>query len=266
MDKRKITDSFSSNNDEKFLIAQVLDLAEESDKKNIIKSSNFLSDSEAAVVEAALQYAGYNYYLYGGYENSERRCFVFNPYSVYLEDFTPSLEESDILILNIQLSAYDTGAKLTHRDYLGAIIGCGVKREMIGDIIVYDSGSYVLLKSFIFPYVADTLHEVGRFKVKCSESKQLIAIEPQFKEIRTTVASLRVDAVVSAAFNISRSSTLDLIREGRVFVSGRAISKPDNIIAEGDKLSVRGKGKVIFLKIDGKSVKGRYRLLLNKYI
>jgi len=266
MDKRKITDSFSSNNDEKYLIAMILDLAEECEKKNVIKSSYFLSESEAATVERAISCAGYNYILFGGSDDSERKCFVFIPYLFYCDDYTPSLSETEISILNVQLNSYDFDSKLTHRDYLGALLGCGVKREMIGDIYVSGKGAYVVLKSSIFTFIVDTLKEVGRYKVKCVEANELPEIEPKFKEIRTTVASMRIDGVISAAFNVSRTHSSELLREGRVFVNGRPVSKPDHTIDEGDKLSVRGKGKIAISQIDGKSNKGRIRLLINKYI
>lgn len=266
MDKRKITDSFSSNNDEKYLIGLILDLADDCERKNIIRASYFLSESEIGIVEQAVSYAGYKYVLCGGDDNAERKCFVFIPYSFYYDDYNPSFAEMEISILNISLSSYDSGAKLTHRDYLGAILGCGVKREMIGDIYVSESGATVIMKSSIFSYISDTLNEVGRYKVRCSEASELPEIERNFKEIRTTVASLRIDGVISAAFNLSRSSASELIREGRVFVNGRAASKPDLSIDEGDKISLRGKGKIIVSQIDGKSAKGRFRLLVNKYI
>lgn len=266
MDKRKITDSFSSNNEEKYLIALILDLAEECETKNIIRSSYFLSESEAALVEQAVSYAGYNYTLFGGTENSERKCFVFVPYSFYYDDYTPTFADLEVSILSIQLNAYHSDANLTHRDYLGAIIGCGVKREMIGDIYVTSSGATVVLKSSIFSYIADSLKEVGRYKVKCTEIDHIPEIEAKFKEVRTTVASMRIDGVISAAFNLSRTSASELIREGRVFVNSRPVSKPDLSVDEGDKISARGKGKIVISQIDGKSAKGRYRLVINKYI
>ena len=146
-----------------------------------------------------------------------------------------------------------------HRDYLGAILGLGIERDRIGDILLFDDYAYVLCLSTVASAITQNLDKVGRTSVKA----EMIALsnvpvpERRVKNISFTVKSLRLDAVTGDMFGISRTTAAELIRIGAVSLNYSVCEKPDAPVREGDILSVRGKGKGRISEIGGRSKKDR---------
>ena len=160
------------------------------------------------------------------------------------------------------------GCGLTHRDYLGSILGLGITREKIGDLLVGSASCDVLLLPEIADYLLLNLESAGRvrLKVHALPLSDLELPQIQVKTVRDTVAALRLDAVMASGFSLSRGKAADLISAGRVQLNHRECGKCDRTVAQGDVISCRGLGKCSVKEIGGLSKKGRTMIVLERYI
>ena len=191
-------------------------------------------------------------FLFGGKEDCERKVAFFLPY--YLEETDFDIGE---IIKAVRIRSYF--GKPVHRDYLGAVLGLGIERDRIGDLLVFDDTAYLFCLSPVVSVLLQELEKVGRVSVK-SEQVALSDVpipERKVKKITFTVKSLRLDAVTGDMFGVSRTLAAELIREGAVTLNYSICEKVDATVKEGDTLSVRGKGKGRISQIGGRSRKDR---------
>ena len=205
------------------------------------------------------KFSGINLDFYAGFEGDSERCIacVYSQWDdVYTYDYP-------ITILYSQIYGDD---KLTHRDFLGAIMNLMLKREYIGDILVIDDKCYIACHNNMVPVIKSELKKVKRSFVDFEEyTKPLTYIRTVSLKKSVTVASLRLDAVLSAVLNISRSEAVTLIKQGLVSVNHLLSKHSDFEIMDGDVLSVRKHGK-FKLCFDGtKSRKDRFFITYLKY-
>ena len=191
-------------------------------------------------------------FLFGGKEDCERKVAFFLPY--YLEETDFDIGE---IIKAVRIRSYF--GKPVHRDYLGAVLGFGIERDRIGDLLVFDDTAYLFCLSPVVSVLLQELEKVGRVSVK-SEQVALSDVptpERKVKKITFTVKSLRLDAVTGDMFGVSRTLAAELIREGAVTLNYSICEKVDATVREGDTLSVHGKGKGRISQIGGRSRKDR---------
>ena len=199
--------------------------------------------------------------FYGGYDEAERKMVCFHTLD---EDYDREFPIHCIHITPRNVKFSDT---LTHRDYLGALLNLGIERYTIGDIIIKNKESYVFCNNKMCDYIVQNLTRIKHTDVRCTQEEQsILNISPQFQEIRGTVASVRLDAILTLAFNGSRSSLSNLIPAGKVFVNSRLIESNSYTLKEGDVISVRGYGKFIYQEQQNQTKKGRYFVVIMKYI
>ncbi len=243
------------------LLKRIEDLISQTERKCILSHSAFLDAAESA--EAALflrRQSGVSYAFSGGYEDAERKMLFILPDYIDEEYFTP-----DEYITAVRVS--HTFGELTHRDYLGSLMGLGIKRETLGDILVLENRAYIICTAMISGYILTNLEKIGRVGVKCEECS-LSEIEipaPVFDEVTGTVASLRADALTSLAFGISRTVAADMIRDGKLSLNHIELLNPAEDISEGDLLSLRGFGRAKLAEIGGTSKKGRQFVTFNVF-
>lgn len=194
----------------------------------------------------------------GGYEDAERTLFIS----------APEYEEVDIasILKVIKISGRDVD-KLTHRDYLGSLMGLGITRENIGDILVSESGALVFVKAEIAEYILINLEKIGRHGIKTElcDSKEIEIPKPKIKEIKGTVSSLRLDAVLSLGLGISRARAVELIGQGLVYLNWEVSESVSLQINEGDLISARGFGRMRLMEIGGLTRKGRTGIVIEKF-
>ena len=156
---------------------------------------------------------------------------------------------------------------VSHRDYLGSLMSTGLKRSKIGDILVLPEGCQVVVAAEVADYLLthwDRVHQVP-ISVREIDEEQL-AVEPErIKEIKATVASLRLDAVAAEGFGMSRTKMAREIKAERVKLNWRPESDPSADVREGDVLSMRGRGRVVVSQVSGKTRKGRTSIVLHRY-
>lgn len=181
------------------------------------------------------------------------------------EYFRNEPDDDPLTVLRVTLKK---GAPvLTHRDYLGSLMGLGIKRESTGDILVRKDGADIIVLKEMASFIMMNMDKAGRARLQFEEVPVSELIVPEFHRIEVTesVSSLRLDNVLSAAFGLSRGKAGEAVSAGIVFVNGVTVSKPEKQVTEGDKLVIRGRGKAVFKEIKGTSSKGRTIIVIEKY-
>lgn len=240
---------------------RIEDLMNRSVRTNQPTATGFLDPAELAEARLFLKSEpGARYVVCGGFEGAERSRLIFIP-DYYDENCFPA--EEYIAVIRAECSF----GNLTHRDWLGSVMGLGVKRDALGDILVCDGYADIICTDKIAQYLADNLIKVGRYGVKTHmiSMGEIVPPNPKF-DVRTgTVASLRADAVVALAFGISRTNAVSLIREGRLSVDHLPEQNTSAEIEEGVLLSLRGFGRAKLARVGGTSKKGRIFLEFNVF-
>ena len=156
---------------------------------------------------------------------------------------------------------------LTHRDFLGALMNLGIERDILGDIIVRDNVGYVFCEDKMAEYLREHLDKVKHTSISCEIVSECPArAVPDFANEELVVSSIRCDAVVSKAYKLSRSQSIELFRTKKVFVNGRQYENNSGILKDKDIVSVRGFGKFIFSGTPVETKKGRIRITIKKYV
>jgi len=229
------------------------ELASRACRRGVYSFSEFLTLAEQATLCGMRVEAPYT--LEGGYTDAERKIAVFGS-----KELCGYRAEPPIRCLRIAPLAPKFAESLTHRDFLGALIGLGIRREVLGDIIVGGNCGYLFCLESIAEYVLSQLTQVRRTAVKAerSDSPPVSAAElPERSQI--VVASERLDAVVAAVYKLSRSESQGLFGQDRVFVNGRAAGSLTYSPEVGDTISVRGFGRFVYEGVEGETRKGRLR-------
>lgn len=266
MNKTELLNKLARDNGERLLLARALDKLELARQRNIPACTGFLSPQERVSVENLLNACGHPRHLFfGGYEGAERTVCAFLPDWQEAEDWQGDGESCPVRALRCTWSG---GQKLTHRDFLGSILGLGLDREKVGDLLVADGRCDVLALEEVADFLVFHMEQAGRVKLKCSPLP-LDRLEPPAVETRTirdTVSSLRLDAVAASGFSLSRGRAAELISSGKFQLNHRECTKPDRPVAEGDVLSCRGLGKCAVKTVGGPSKKGRIMIELERYV
>ncbi|MCI9216937.1 YlmH/Sll1252 family protein [Lachnospiraceae bacterium 42-17] len=199
------------------------------------------------------------YETYGGYELSERQMAAFLPDALC---FTYPVRAVHVSPVNKRFAE-----ELSHRDYLGSLMNLGIDRCKLGDILVWEEGAVIFAKEEICGYIADNLTRIRHTSVNTSvQETEDITYTPRYEKLRGTVPSVRLDTVLSVCYPMSRSRLVPLIESGKVFVNGKLITSNGYHLKDGDIISVRGTGRVVYDGILSETKKGRYLISVRKYI
>lgn len=266
MNKKELLDRCARSGEERILLARVLDKLELAQSRDVPAHTPFLSPGEQASVTDLLNAWGRpRRRFWGGYPDSERNICFF-PAGWQEEDSVLTDPEGPLTALQAE---FPSGAALTHRDILGSLMGLGVTREVLGDILLPRPGvCQVVVLREAAPILLSQWESAGRYKVNLTEipTDRLTPRPPQVRTIRDTVATPRLDAVAAAGFSLSRGRAAALIASGKVSLNHRECLKPDRTVAEGDVLTCRGLGKCVVKGVPGQSKKGRTMLVLERYL
>lgn len=248
----------------RLLLARTMDQMDAAQRRSIPAHTHFLSPAQQAAVEGLIHAAGNPRHLFfGGYQGAERTICVFLP--DWLEEEQWPAGDHPLAALRLTAPA---AAQLSHRDWLGSILGLGLTREKVGDLLVAGCQCQAVLLAETAGIAASQLERVGRWPVKCApvELAELTPPERKVKVIRDTFASLRLDAVAASAFSLSRTRAASLIASGRVTLNHLECTKPDRPVEAGDVIACQGSGKCVVKAITGQSKKGRIMAELERYL
>ncbi|MBP3964267.1 RNA-binding protein [Paenibacillus lignilyticus] len=228
-----------------------------------VKVTDFLDPRQADIVASLVnRRADVGLRFVGGYEGAERRRAIIAP------DYRDLESEPEGIAL-IEVTGGTQGhLELDHGDYLGALLGLGIKRDRIGDLHVHEDSCHCLVVSEIADYINIHLRQVHRVHVLTDilPLHQLRPAVSAMEEMNLSVASLRLDGIASDVHRISRTKIVDPIRAGRCRVNWKVEEDPSTPLKEGDVVSMQGLGRFKVLVVEGITKKGRVRVKIGKFI
>jgi RNA-binding protein YlmH len=242
-------------------LRHLLDLCRKSEKTGLWQYSAFLSPAEQQDLLAAPEAAGFSFQLTGGYEHAERKILAAG------NEAEMGPPDPPVRLIAVKPKAEKYAEDLTHRDYLGAILGLGIERDLIGDILVRDRRAWFFCLASAADLLVSSLSQVRRTAVTAEAVEADVPeLRPRYAEMKLNVASERLDAVTAAFANLSRGQADRLFAAEKVFVNGRTVTDRSFRLKEGDVLSVRGFGKAVYDGIDHETRKNRYQVRLRKLV
>ena len=226
------------------------DLADRAQRRGVLTKTGFLTPAEGYALRQ--YHPGSDLMLFGGQEGCERQVAFFLPEYMEPEAFDPA---EHICAVRIEAHFGTPG----HRDYLGAALGLGIRRESLGDLRLFDNLAYLFCLPPVQPLLLEELKKVGRISVSVTPCllSEVPAQAVRAKVLSFTVKSLRLDAVTGAMFGLSRTAAAELIRMGGANLNYAPCERTDAPVKTGDVLSLRGHGKGRLKAIGGRSKKGR---------
>lgn len=218
--------------------------------------ADFFTANICKAVESMGTYYNAAVTTYGVFQEAERKMIAFN-----CEDL--SMTGAKVL----KVTNKSKFEELTHRDYLGALMNIGIKREKFGDLNVQGNSCYIVVSEEVLQYVITNLNKIGKCpcEVKEVNSSQILSIKPQFEEIVLTVNSNRIDSIVSSCLNISRGKAEEIISSGKVLIDYVSETSKNKQIQGGSIITIRGYGKYKLVDEIGWSSKGKTKILLKKF-
>ena len=253
-----IPNSAPMDEGERLLLAQACERLTRAEQRGIPAATVFLTPREQALLRQLLPQCRF----WGGTPDAERAVAYWLP---EYEDEDDYRENGPVACLR---AAFFEENAVGHRDMLGALMGCGIRREAVGDLCLQPRQCDLFVTAELAPYLLDNLTSAGRAHLTLTRIAPSQADRPPqtLQELRVTVSSPRLDSVISAAFHLSRGSAADAVAAGRVNLNDLTCLKPDRAVQENDTVSVRGLGKLRVLALGGLTKKGRLALTLGKYL
>ncbi len=261
MDRRNI-EKIARTPEDRLLLAKLWDKIDTGIRRNIPANTCFLSPRELELARYLFGEAP-GLTAFGGYAEAERKMLCYLP--DYLTE--EALYEEDSPLVCLRASFYQ-GDSPSHRDFLGALMGAGIARETLGDICVGKESCDFFVTQEIAPYVLQNFLSAGRVKLHLEQVplREAAIPQPEVKEIKDTLASLRLDSVISSGFRIGRSLAAQYVTSGKAAIDGLPCEKPDKAVEAGAKVSVRGLGKIKLETVNGQTKKGRISVVIHRYV
>ncbi|AFS78707.1 putative RNA-binding S4 domain-containing protein [Gottschalkia acidurici 9a] len=242
------------------VMRKILDKIESVLRHHDVEYTDFLDPYQRKLSHSILNRLDVSYYEEGGLEDSERKSIIIFPEYMSKENI-----ENPIKAIKIEGNFKFTN--LRHKDYLGAILGLGIKREKVGDINIYEDFAIILLHKELLDFVIYNLKNIGRENVTVRQISlgEIEKTKEEFEDIQTTISSLRLDALISGVCNLSRSKSANQIAQGKVKVNWQPILNASYEIGEDDVISIRGFGRIKIISELGKSKKGKDKVTVRIY-
>ena len=250
----------------------MLELSKTAYHRDIITYSDFLNLNELNILHSLPKEKLFTRFVtFGGYDTAERQMVAFLPDALCLRDeseVSPGfLYDFPFTALSIEPLHDKYAEELSHRDYLGAILNLGIERSKLGDILVDGKKAIIFIQTGLGAFLVETLCRVRHTVVTLhEESLTDFQYAPKVEEIKGTVASVRLDSLLSLAFSSSRSKLTGLIEGAKVFVNGKLMTTNSYQVKEEDIISVRGMGKFKYKGMISHTKKNRIFVCIHKYI
>ena len=278
MDKRVILDGIK-NQEQRYLAAQVLNKMDLVRGYRNFEKTDFLDPTQQAFVRRIVKQYGLtelNCNFFGGYKGAERKVAVFSCTCGHAvlneEDHADAFNRNNEIITCIRIEPHINEKQnqllnLSHRDYLGALMGLGIERSKIGDILPEENGvlCHIFIAVELQDYIAYNFTNAGNYGISLafiSLNDLMINRKTMLKESRKTVASLRLDCILAAALNLPRGKAADFIHAGKVTVNWEICENAARALKEEDVLSVKGFGRIYICRVEGMTKKGRIAIIL----
>ena len=257
--KEKILRYYRNTEGEEVAV-HLVDMAEQVQRSQKFRLGDFLDPYGQEIAETvAANYPGMRLDLDGGYQGAERqRCMFVD------QDFggTPSFD-----LAYIKVDWNGQFEHIGHRDVLGTVMSLGIERSRLGDIIMGNAQAGIVTDKKMAEYLLNNLVQIGHSGVKCqmADLADIPAKEEKYKELRATVASLRIDSIAAAGYGVSRSRAAADIASDKLKLNWQPVKNASQNVKEGDTLSLRGRGRLEIAEVRGQTKKGRIGVLLKRY-
>ena len=256
-----------------FLFARLDDLYRSADQ-GLLGGTSFLSPRDLHFAKRHLASVGAlgRTFEFGGYADAERKkLFILPEYMDGVKEYREILEygfESEFSAVEVRGSGYRS---LSHRDFLGSVLGLGLERSVIGDILVYDEEkprALIICDVAVSDFISGSLTKIGSDTVntRVVSIDSITVPERRFSHVTDTVASARLDGVVAAITSLSRERAKELVAGGFVELDYEPCERPDKVVAPPALITVRGYGKFRINALSDKTKKGRVRLDADKFV
>lgn len=252
---------YTMQKEEELLKKRLIELSRIANNQGRTTFSDFLNLNELNILHTTPSQNLYTCYKsFGGYVTAERQVVAF------ISDVVCGDLNYPISILEIQALNLKYAEVLNHRDYLGAILNLGIDRTKIGDILVEDSKAIIFVQEMLCDFIINNLTKIKHTSISIKKQKFFNKdYEPSYEIIKGTVASIRLDSLISMVFTSSRSKLVPLIEGGKVFVNSKLITTNSYNVKENDLISVRGLGKFQYKEVLTNTKKGRLYISVLKY-
>ena len=253
------------DNENKLLVAKVIDKYGFCINKNKITYTDFLDISSLAIIKKMLsEEKANNYIIYGGREEADRNLIIFYPEKLSKE----MVEKNYSKILEVIRIKLPNNISYEHREFLSGIMKLGIKREKFGDILVTDTGADIISLCEVSKYLKEGLQDLTRFRkslISIENINNIEIIENEYEDFNIIISSMRLDNFVSELTKCSRTKANEIIEMGRVFVNSINEFKFSKKIELNDIITIRGKGKFIFEGIEKETKSGKLLVNIKKY-
>jgi RNA-binding protein YlmH len=259
--KESLINNSKMIDDDKFSLIKTINIIDRAIKYYSVEYTNFLPPSVYVLINDYYVSDDFSIENFGGNENSERKIVIIKP-------SYEKLEYDEVPIIAIQINYSEKFSDINHRDVLGSLMALGIKRDIIGDIYVFDSFCQIIIKKSIFEFLIMNFKKVKRNTISIKEIAfdDIKYVEAEYNLINATIGSNRLDSIISKGFNIDRNIAKRKITTQTVKVNHRLIDKAHTELCENDLISVKGEGRIILYKINGLSKKNRLRIIIKKII
>ena len=249
--------------DTELIKKRLVELGRKSYNSGIFTFTDFLGLAEqSAFSEVKRELGGIPYEVFGGAEGAERVIIRFGS-----EEELGYSMPYPISIIKVEPQSRKYADRLTHRDFLGALLNLGIERHTLGDIVIIDNVGYIFALESIAPYIADSLIKVRRTDVSASIITELPEGELYRTERKTVqISSERLDAVIARVYSLSREDAQALFKKRLVFADGREIDSTSYAPKKNEKISVRGHGRFIYIGRQSLSKKGKLNVAVEMYV
>ena len=247
--------------EEKLLIRRAEDAVDIASRNYTVSAVGFLNEAEAALLKRnSFKSDEVKIVYFGGFEEAERTLFMAVP--EYADENEIKGKITALMCTGRNISG------LSHRDFLGSLMGLGIERRLVGDILTFPNKCLIFVKSEIADYIIQNITKIGREGVSISKyaADEIDVPKRRTEEISASVASLRLDAVLSEALKTSRGRAAEVISSGAVSLNFEETDNLSKNISAGDILSVRKFGRFKIKEIGGTTRKGRLKIVIEKYI
>lgn len=250
------------SDEEKQFVSRLEDRLERVEERYQEEVTDFLEPRLQLVAEEFLRSRKFQRYLFcGGYDRAERKRLVLFP-----EYTEPSCELAEIRLF--RFSGKLDFVSVSHRDFLGAVMSLGLRRDKFGDLLVTEKGCDLFVQQEVADYLLQNPLRVKHVPLTAAEVA-LAEFEPpeqNIKEVNIMVASMRLDTLLANGMGLSRTKAMELIQGGRVKVNHSEINKNDYLCQQGDMISCRGKGRIQIGELSGETRKGKLKVCILKYL
>lgn len=242
------TEKYTTDKEQKLLLRKINDLIYRAEKEYTVLYSAFLDPAQQTLLGKVKEFDGL-LRMTGGYDDAERRMCRVCCHEYSQDDGAP------IVLFTVRATQKD--AVLSHRDVLGSLMGLGLRREMIGDILPNGNTPQFFCHASAAEFIELNLNKVGRCSVVLSRADSASLPQPEYDIKSINISAMRLDCITAEAFGMSRTKAAEAIRKGLVAVNWLECTEPSAEISPDDKISLRGKGKMEVGKVTGTSKKGR---------